>query len=342
MSLPRIAIIIPVYNTAKYLNQCLDSILLQTFQNYIVFATNDHSSDGSREILERYQQTDSRFRLIDNNIGRGVGNARNSAIRAMLDSGIKFDFVYFMDSDDYLDSNVLAKCIDGLTSTQSDYAVFSVNKISKTSKTKPETSRTHEYKILNHDEIVQQYFRLTPYYKHHPSSANFLNNKIFSFNSIKNIRFDPSLKRGGDAGYFLNILPNLTKGILIEDAWFNYRLRKSSITCQVKRSGAFNACLAILPQLDKRCELEQIGIKNKLISAIWTELEQILTSNPKDPSFFRSLQAYRNLKINFYKTDRNSLKRKCILELLPEKLVKVFFLVKIKLRKPKDLSDYFE
>lgn len=212
MPSPKIAIIIPVYNTAKYIDQCLKSISKQTFSNYIVFATNDYSSDGSREILEQYRQKDSRFRVIDNNLEKGVGNARNIAIKAMLNSGIQFDFVYFMDSDDYIDSDVLEKCIKGLTVTKSDYAVFSVNKLTKTKETKIKTTHNHgEYKILTHEEIVKQYFRMTPYYKNHPAAANFLNNKIFSFDSIRDIQFDPSIKRGGDAGFFLKILPRLKK-----------------------------------------------------------------------------------------------------------------------------------
>ena len=78
--MPKISVVIPVYNTSKYLRQCLDSLISQTLQDFEVICVNDGSKDNSLEILNEYAQKDSRFIVIDKeNEGQGV--ARNLAIQ---------------------------------------------------------------------------------------------------------------------------------------------------------------------------------------------------------------------------------------------------------------------
>ncbi len=92
---PRISVIVPVYNTAKYLPECLDSILSQTLKDIEVVAINDGSPDNSIDILKEYAAKDERLKIIDKK-NEGVGKARNDGIRAA-----EGEFIAFMDSDDY-------------------------------------------------------------------------------------------------------------------------------------------------------------------------------------------------------------------------------------------------
>ena len=62
-----ISIIMPVYNTEEYLDECLQSILNQTYQKFEVICVNDGSSDNSLKILEKYAQNDTRFKIINHN-----------------------------------------------------------------------------------------------------------------------------------------------------------------------------------------------------------------------------------------------------------------------------------
>ena len=74
-----VSVILPVYNTAPYLGQCLDSILAQTLQNFEIICVDDGSTDGSLELLEQYQNKDSRIRVIkQKNLYAGV--ARNKGL----------------------------------------------------------------------------------------------------------------------------------------------------------------------------------------------------------------------------------------------------------------------
>ena len=96
-----ISIIVPVYNVESYLKECLESIRQQTFTDIEVILVNDGSTDGSREICERYCEKDIRFRLI-NQENQGQSVARNRGVKESVGQ-----FIMFVDSDDVINTNVL-------------------------------------------------------------------------------------------------------------------------------------------------------------------------------------------------------------------------------------------
>ena len=99
----KISVIIPVYNTELYLEQCIDSILAQTVPPYEIILVDDGSTDSSGSICDRY---DMQFPIIKcfHQSNGGVSKARNTGLEQA--SG---DFVLFVDSDDYIDNNLLAQ-----------------------------------------------------------------------------------------------------------------------------------------------------------------------------------------------------------------------------------------
>ena len=101
---PKIAIITPVYNTARYLRECLDSILSQTYKNFAVFTIDDGSTDDSGQILDEYAAKDCRIITIHKKNG-GVSSARNTALDAIENDG-SFDYITFVDSDDVVKTRV--------------------------------------------------------------------------------------------------------------------------------------------------------------------------------------------------------------------------------------------
>ena len=96
-----ISIIVPVYNVEEYLEECLESIRQQTFTDIEVILVNDGSTDGSREICERYCEKDIRFRLI-NQENQGQSVARNRGFKESIGQ-----YIMFVDSDDVINTNVL-------------------------------------------------------------------------------------------------------------------------------------------------------------------------------------------------------------------------------------------
>ena len=100
---PKISVIIPVYNTERYLSRCLDSLIHQTFSDIEIICVDDGSTDGSWDILQKYAKNDKRIVLIRQK-NSGIGAARNKAIP--LAHG---KYITFVDSDDFLVENALEK-----------------------------------------------------------------------------------------------------------------------------------------------------------------------------------------------------------------------------------------
>lgn len=101
MNTPYFSIIIPVYNVDKYLSQCLDSILGQSFGNYELILINDGSKDKSLNICQNYRKKDDRIILI-NQENQGPSSARNKGLNSA-----RGKYVMFIDSDDWIEPNSL-------------------------------------------------------------------------------------------------------------------------------------------------------------------------------------------------------------------------------------------
>jgi len=106
MTRSKISVIIPVYNVEKYLEECLKSVITQDYRELEIICVNDCSTDNSALILEEYSGKDDRIKIITHEQNRGLGAARNTGIRAA--SG---DYLFFLDSDDYLTPHCLEKLI---------------------------------------------------------------------------------------------------------------------------------------------------------------------------------------------------------------------------------------
>ena len=94
-----ISIIIPVYNVEKYLKQCVDSVLNQTYQNYEIILVDDGSKDSSGILCDEYQKLSNKIKVIHKENG-GLSSARNFGTKQAIG-----DYVIYLDSDDYWDDN---------------------------------------------------------------------------------------------------------------------------------------------------------------------------------------------------------------------------------------------
>lgn len=124
---PKVSIIIPVYNTADFVREAIESILNQTLQDLEVIAVNDGSTDGTLEILQAMASEDSRVKILSQK-NQGQSIARNEGIR--IASGKYF---YFMDSDDFLKKEALQACFDKCEANNLDFLFFDADILNKES-----------------------------------------------------------------------------------------------------------------------------------------------------------------------------------------------------------------
>ena len=105
---PLISIIVPVYNVEKYLEQCIESIINQTYTNLEIILLNDGSKDSSGAICDRYAEKDSRILVVHKN-NEGLAQTRNLGIELA-----KGEYVMFVDSDDWVDNDICQTLMDAI------------------------------------------------------------------------------------------------------------------------------------------------------------------------------------------------------------------------------------
>jgi len=121
MSNIKISVIMPVYNVAKYLEECLDSVLNQTLQSIELIAVDDCSVDGSFEILQKYAASDKRMTVVRNPYNIGAARSRNIGIQLA-----RGKYVAILDSDDFFEPDFLESMFNMAESTNSDLVLCNV------------------------------------------------------------------------------------------------------------------------------------------------------------------------------------------------------------------------
>ncbi len=106
----KISVIIPIYNVEKYLEKCLESVINQTYKDLEIICVDDCSPDNSNKIVQEYLKKDSRIKLIQREKNGGLSAARNSGLNKATG-----EYVYFLDSDDWIAPDFLEKMYEVIT-----------------------------------------------------------------------------------------------------------------------------------------------------------------------------------------------------------------------------------
>lgn len=123
--MPKISVIIPVYNVKKYLNRCVDSILNQTLMDFELILVDDGSTDGSGLICDNYEKRDRRIKVIHKS-NSGQGEARNRGIDIALG-----EYLHFVDSDDWIHPQMLEVLYNGAISNNVKLSACTYKEVSK-------------------------------------------------------------------------------------------------------------------------------------------------------------------------------------------------------------------
>ena len=146
----KVSVIVPVYNTEKYLRKCLDSLVNQDFSDYEIVIVNDGSTDSSESIINEYV---SKYDFIKSftKANGGLSSARNYGIDKA--SG---NYLAFVDSDDYVESNYLKELYESITKDKSDIAVCEFSYVYSDGKV------IRSYSNLNYTDDSLKKYLLTP------------------------------------------------------------------------------------------------------------------------------------------------------------------------------------
>ncbi len=145
-------IVLPVYNVEKYLRECLNSIINQTYKNFEVICVNDCSEDNSLAILNEYAQKDNRIKIITKSMRDGVGIVRNTALDVIFTScmggGIEHSYISFIDSDDYIAPDMYEILAQKIKETPADIVCFNYVTL----------KNGQEYKLTPFNQFKKEYY----------------------------------------------------------------------------------------------------------------------------------------------------------------------------------------
>jgi cellulose synthase/poly-beta-1,6-N-acetylglucosamine synthase-like glycosyltransferase len=213
---PKVSVIIPVYNTEKYLCQCIDSVVNQTLKDIEIICINDGSTDSSLQILNEYSNKDKRIIVINQN-NSGLGAARNSGLKVA-----KGHYIGFVDSDDWIDLNYYETLYNGAIKNNADLV---------------RTSYFHEYKNYQEKEkVLSGLFERKKLKKESPC-LNVNEHTVVVWNAIyrrkylfeNNIEeFDTSYRHHEDV-YWTARATYFSKKTIMEDSVYHYRSNKTGL-----------------------------------------------------------------------------------------------------------------
>lgn len=206
----KISVIIPAYNCEKYINKCIDNLLAQSGGSLEIIVINDCSGDNTLKILQGYGE---KIHLIDLKENKGSAAARNEGLKAV--SG---DFVLFVDSDDYLDKDCIARLMEAENRTKADIIRFSLLR------EYPDKTEKYENNIFGTKEFIgKKDFkeRIYPLFLK-GISLNSICRTLFKTEVIRGIRFDSSLKTAEDALFSLEAYTKAESFLSLSSLYYHY------------------------------------------------------------------------------------------------------------------------
>ncbi len=223
--MPKVSVIIPVYNVENYLAQCLDSICNQTIKDIEIICVNDASTDNSLNILKNYADKDKRISIINNESNINAGPSRNKGL-----AQANGEYIYFIDSDDYLHLNALEKITSVMdNSKNTDFCMF--YNIQYNEKTK-ETENINTFSQFNIKELTEVYCQDNIEKFCYAEVPAWLKVYRHSFITQNNICFD-ELKGANDQYFYFQTIFKANKAILLPENLIVHRTNvKNSLVMQ--------------------------------------------------------------------------------------------------------------
>lgn len=247
-----VTIIVPIYNVELYIEKCLKSLMIQTFNKIEIWAINDGTPDNSMKIVEKYAENDDRIKCINKENG-GYGSVLEYAI-----SRITTKYFLICDSDDWLEPNAVEDLYNIAEENDVDLVVGEKNLTYNTSKIEKDCGITPCYEI-EHNIVYEElenfvFFSVTPHAK------------LYKTELAQNIVF-PHKVSYTDTILFLKYISNASKAIYINKALANYFIDRPGNTtedleCMSQKT--FDGMMTMLNSL-----YTQIEKDNKLSSAIY-------------------------------------------------------------------------
>lgn len=306
-----ISIIVPVYNAKNFLHMCVDSIIKQTYENLEILLVDDGSTDGSAAICDDLAEKDSRIKVFhQENVG--ISGARNVGI-----SMAKGEYIAFVDSDDYVDSNMYEKMSTKMKEENCDLVICGYQKVDENNDYIENESPIRNAILDSHEAVKQMQGKNGWYYVT-------VWNRLYSRKLFQNLKF-PIGKKHEDLFLAQKILLASKKIATMTERFYFYRATENSIMTGKADIGRLDGVEAAY--LNYR-ELESLGWTDLLPGAFQIGRDHLEIMGRIQVSAKEEMQRRREIiqmyRYMFCRTKGNKNLKNCIIASFP----RLYFMVK--------------
>ncbi len=348
----KISVILPIYNMQNYIEECLESVVNQTFKDIEIICVNDFSMDNSMTIVKDYARKDNRIKIINNEKNRGLGGARNAGLEVA-----NGDYIVFVDTDDKIAENMLEVLYKSISESSSDMAFCDVLLWNNDGTTEP-CKPFHNYDLAQNKEFYPNtnFENFTDMW---PSAWN----KIYKKNIIdqNNIRYMENILYEDHSFYYEYVLA-CKKVVYCPEALYFYRHNRNDSIMSNSSSRIFEIfdILEIIKNIFHKNlkEQEYQRIMPKIaVRLIWERSINLKRKNPIKRKFINKAKAYLSqfkhrsiikYKDNFIKSSEEFLETrleyffKHFFLFKDYKTYRVIFILGIKIQQKNALFEIFE
>lgn len=280
----KISVIVPVYNAEQYLERCVKSIIDQTYKNLEIILVDDGSTDNSGKMCDELSQKDERIHVIHKENG-GSSSARNIGIKKA--SG---DCISFIDSDDYIEADMIETLYQKLKDNNADVAAISIAMVRENGK-KINGTDTKETYIYEGNEIIKQLLL-------HDTIKNYSCDKLYKKKLFEKVAFPEGISYE-DVPTSMKIMREAQKVVYYDSIKYYYVKHKNTISANCSERNVNNYLNVIINRYN---ELEE---KNPQME----EFNLYAIANTTTHAYYKAMLS--NLPLDTYREKLNFLVDKC-------------------------------
>lgn len=290
-SYKKVSIIVPVYNVEKYLRECIESILAQTYKTYELILVDDGSPDLCPIICDEYARIDKRIKVIHKENG-GISSARNLGLKEA-----NGDYILFVDSDDYIEKNMLFNLVNIASATNADIVQCNYIRTKRGYKFENIDNSRYKYSMEDNTDAIKSLITWEG------KTDSIVWNKLYKRSVIGNVLFDEMLCMNEDTmfnlivyqvakvivilnavsyAYVINENSIITKGLTLDKFVSSvkvYRYAKKLFEdCGEGEKWFYNGLFNWMIRLDSECKNNKEELEKSVIDVIKEEKKYIWSS----------------------------------------------------------------
>lgn len=319
---PLLSVIVPCYNTGKYLNKCINSVLEQNYNNIEVIVVDDGSTDDTKDIVKKLINKDNRVKYFykDNS---GVSDTRNYGLNKA-----QGEYITFVDSDDFVEPQIYDVLLSLLFEYSADISHCSYSRVNE--KDKRNIGGTRKIYEMNSKDSIDKLLNGGLF-------AGGVWNKIYKRSILADVRFDIKYKINEDILFNFYAFLNSKKIVFIDECFYNYNSSDTSscvVTNQIKKS---KDCYDVSKEIYEKCnEIGYDDISYNRVCNSRIGLYRAYIFSGKKKKYKKEYKTLRSMIVDDYNNRRLSGNQKIngmFIKYLPI-IYKPFYFIYNKIRKP--------